>query len=314
MTQSIVPQGRQELVAATPWVVVVEAYLAAAVDSPNTRRAYGRHLRDAFALIGRASLADLTGADLAAYRAQATTDGLSPSSQAQALAAVRSFLTWAGSMGAHRLPGEVIRTALRTPTGSVQRPYSALSEPEIGALLAAAPTVRDSALLAVLLGGGLRVSEAVALDVAAVREDGAGGTVLYVRQGKGRKDRTVPVRGEVAAIVRRYLADGGRLLGSAGPLFRSHDRGAARRQRSRLSSRAVGAVVARCAAGAGIQAKKVSPHALRHTYALRCLRHGGNVMAVSKLLGHASIVTTQRYVDHLDLGELRAAVPPLPVL
>jgi integrase/recombinase XerD len=63
----------------------------------------------------------------------------------------------------------------------------------------------------------------------------------------------------------------------------------------------------------GINAKRVSPHTLRHSYALRCLRHGGNVVAVSKLLGHRSISTTQRYVDHLALRELRAAVPPLPL-
>jgi Phage integrase family len=59
-------------------------------------------------------------------------------------------------------------------------------------------------------------------------------------------------------------------------------------------------------------AKAVSPHALRHTYALRCLRHGGDVVAVSKLLGHSSITPTQRYVDHLAVGELRATVPHLP--
>jgi site-specific recombinase XerD len=64
---------------------------------------------------------------------------------------------------------------------------------------------------------------------------------------------------------------------------------------------------------AGLAAKAISPHALRHTYAIRALRAGGNVIAVQKLLGHASVATTQRYLDHLALGELRAAVPPLPV-
>ncbi len=66
-------------------------------------------------------------------------------------------------------------------------------------------------------------------------------------------------------------------------------------------------------AAAGIAAKQISPHSLRHTYALRALRHGGNVVAVSKLLGHASIATTQRYLDHLQLSELRRAVPYLPL-
>jgi integrase/recombinase XerC len=204
--------------ASTPYEMVVAAYLDAAVDSANTRRAYSRHLRDAFTFLGRATLADITGADLAALRARVVANGLSPLSQSLALAAMRSFLAWAGSMGAHRLPSEVVHTALRIPSCFVQRPYSALSEPEIHDLLAAAPTTRDRALLAVLLGAGLRVAESVALDVEDVIEDGDGGTMLGVRQGKGRKDRQVPVGVEVAAVLRSYLAATGRVLGDVGPL------------------------------------------------------------------------------------------------
>lgn len=63
----------------------------------------------------------------------------------------------------------------------------------------------------------------------------------------------------------------------------------------------------------GVTAKRITPHSLRHTYAIRCLRAGGNVVAVAKLLGDESISTTQRYVDHLATGELRAAVPALPL-
>jgi site-specific recombinase XerD len=85
------------------------------------------------------------------------------------------------------------------------------------------------------------------------------------------------------------------------------------RERVRLSTRAVGYLVRRAMQRAGLAAKAISPHALRHTYAIRALRAGGNVIAVQKLLGHASVATTQRYLDHLTLGELRAAVPPLPM-
>jgi site-specific recombinase XerD len=81
----------------------------------------------------------------------------------------------------------------------------------------------------------------------------------------------------------------------------------------RLSTRAVGYLVRRALEKAGLAAKAISPHSLRHTYAIRALRAGGNVIAVQKLLGHASVATTQRYLDHLALGELRAAVPPLPM-
>jgi len=72
-------------------------------------------------------------------------------------------------------------------------------------------------------------------------------------------------------------------------------------------------LVGRVTAAAGVEAKSISPHSLRHSFAIRTLRHSGNVTAVGALLGHSSIATTQRYVAHLQTAELRAAVPPLPV-
>jgi integrase len=116
-----------------------------------------------------------------------------------------------------------------------------------------------------MLGGGLRVSEAVGLDVDDLVEDADGGTVLDVRQGKGRKDRTVPVQLAVARLVRAYLAATGRRLGETGPLFAAHDRAVASRTPGRLTARRAAAAVLRCADAAGIAAKRVSPHVLRHT-------------------------------------------------
>src|SRR5262245_36419786 len=82
---------------------VVDVYLAAATDSPHTRRAYARHLADAFGYLQVEAVAELTGADLAAYRAHVVGSDLAPASQAQALAALRSFFRWSGTMGAHGL-------------------------------------------------------------------------------------------------------------------------------------------------------------------------------------------------------------------
>jgi site-specific recombinase XerD len=164
-----------------------------------------------------------------------------------------------------------------------------------------------------MLGAGLRVSEVVGLDVRDVILDHDGEGLVHVRQGKGRKDRIVPLRSEVTELLRSYLAATGRALGQFGPLFRAHDRGASLRARRRLAARAVGYVVHEAAARAGIAAKAISPHSLRHTMAIRSLRGGASVVAVSKVLGHASIATTQRYLDHLELGELRAVLPEVPV-
>jgi site-specific recombinase XerD len=78
-------------------------------------------------------------------------------------------------------------------------------------------------------------------------------------------------------------------------------------------ARAVAYLVRRAIQRAGLVARAISPHSLHRTYPIRALRAGGNVIAVQKLLGHASVATTQRYLDHLALDELRAAVPSLPV-
>ena len=301
------------LTTTTPWAAVVEAYLDAAIDSPHTRRAYERHLGNAFAGFGCATVSELSGAALARYRAAVVSSDRAPGSQAQALAALRSFLAWSRTLGAHRLAGDVIRTALKTPRAVVRRPYRTLGESDIATVLATASMVRDRALLAVLLGAGLRAAEAVGLDVTDLHDDLDGGLVIAIRRGKGRKDRQVPVQPDVSRLLLTYLADAGRRLGDPGPLFRGHDRGAARRQCARLSTRAVGYLVRRALEGAGLAAKAISPHSMRHTFAIRALRAGGNVIAVQKLLGHASVATTQRYLDHLALGELRAAVPPLPL-
>lgn len=318
MMVDMVPAGelatRRTLAASTPWEAVLEAYLDGATDSPSTRRAYGRAVRDALTALEVTTLAELTGAELAPYRAAVTAStSHAPASQALALAGLRSFLKWAGIMGAHGMSADVVTLALRTPTSRVRKPYNVLAEPEVGAILRAATNDRDRALLAIMLGAGLRVSEVTGLDVSDLREDGDGATSLYVRQGKGRKDRTVPIHPEVASMIRRYLASTGRRLGGSGPLFRAHDRAAAKLHRGRLTARAAGDVVRRAAERAGIDAKAVSPHALRHTYAIRALRNGSSLVSVAKLLGHASVTTTQRYVDHLETAELLTSVPHLPV-
>jgi site-specific recombinase XerD len=295
-----------------PWEKVLQVYLDAAIDSPGTRRAYERHVRDAMTALGASTMLDITGADLAAYRAAVLASDRAPSTQAQALAALRGFLNWARSMGASPLLAEPVAVALRGPRALLVQPLCILSDSELNALYVAAETPRDRAILAVLTGAGLRVAELVALDVTDVLEDANGGSRLFVSMGKGRRSREVPIQPEVTAAIRLYLAATGRRLGRPGPLFRAHDRAASKLHRDRLTARAVGQLVTRLAAAAGVVGKAVSPHCFRHSYAVRALRHGGNVVSVSKLLGHASITTTQRYVDHLATSELLATVPPLP--
>jgi site-specific recombinase XerD len=308
MEKALTPvQGLGAALKGGSWPAILDAFLAASVDSDNTRQAYRRRIREALVSMRVRSLATLTGAQLADYRAHLIADGRGAATHAQALAALRSFLRWSGTFGAHGLRPEVIAAALRIPRMKIARPYQTVGEKEIRKLLKAAGSARNRAIIGILLGCGLRVAEVSALDVAELIEE-QGGMLLYVRQGKGRRDRTVPVGRDVVGLIRVYLKETGRTIRTTGPLFLTHDNGAGSREKRHLSARSVGIMLAHVVRRAGIDGKRISPHSLRHSFAIRALRRGGNFMAVSKLLGHASIATTQRYCDHLEIGELRPVV------
>jgi Phage integrase, N-terminal SAM-like domain len=114
----LVPIHRESLAAATPWRRVLDVYLDT-LDSPHTRRAYERHVAAALEALEVATLAEVTGEMLAAWRAHVTGSELALGSQAQSLAALRSFLKWAGLFGAHTLSKDMIGELLKTPGGSV---------------------------------------------------------------------------------------------------------------------------------------------------------------------------------------------------
>ena len=292
---------------------VLAAYLRTLASRPHTHRAYGHDLREAFRTLPAASLADLVPWRLEAWRETLLQDGRSPATHARTLSALRSFLDWMAAQLDRDLPRAVLR-ALKIPKRKVLRPYEVLSEEELAALLAAAAGHgRDRALLAILLGAGLRASETVALDVQDFRLDGAGGWYVHVRQGKGGRDRRVPLRAAVAATVRSYLDATGRPLQALGALFLAEDRGAGSREDRRMTPRALGYLVDKYVGPAAIEGKHLSPHSCRHTFALRALRGGSDLVAVSKLLGHAQVTTTQVYLDHLAMGDLRRALPDLPM-
>jgi integrase/recombinase XerC len=182
-----------------------------------------------------------------------------------------------------------------------------LGKEEASRLLDGAPThepsdferSRDQALFEVLYGGGLRISEACNLDLDDVAADGEGAKIT-VRRGKGGKDRIVPVGGIALAAVRTYLPLRERLLvetkgtADAGALFLSRRglRMGDREARRKLDRRELQNSV-----------KRVSPHALRHSFATHLLGEGADLRSIQEMLGHASLRTTQRYaqvdIDHL---------------
>lgn len=199
-----------------------------------------------------------------------------------ALTAARSFLRWALLRGhvleeLHSLI--VVRPSLRLPR--------AIPELEILRLIEEGPRgrceKRDRALLELLYGTGLRASEALHLGIGDV--DLSEG-VLFVRHGKGGKDRVVPFGERVRHAIRGYLRE--ERPAWTGPLFLSTQGGG-------LTREGLEAVVTRAARHAGIS-RAVSPHRLRHSYATHLLRHGAPLVAIQALLGHASLVSTEIYL------------------
>ena len=316
------------------WADVVALYLtnASRSGSENTRRAYRRHL-EAFATVPLEvggtplppihRLGDVTAVHLMGWRAYVMgREDLSAGSRAQAIAALRGFMRYAGTQGWHSIPSDRWRENLTMPPSDAERPFSVLRDDEVVRMLkavdaAVTPTGkprsierrrRDRAMLTVMVGGGLRAAEVVALEVRDVTA-GEGGTVLAVR-GKGGKSRPVPIRDEVAGPVFEYLAATGRRLGDRGALFtREGDRSG-----KGLTTRAVGMLVSEYAKAAGIAVteRAISPHSTRHTYAVRAARAGASVETLRRLLGHSNVATTGKYLDHLELADLRDALPPMP--
>ena len=272
--------------------------------SPHTRKAY---LDD----VGRfgAFLAAFSGADpgdletgdvdtlavrswLAALRAE----GHARSSIVRRLSALRAFFTWLEREGLAE--GNPAR-GVATPRTDKPLPVS-LSVDEAEAVVEApAPDtglgLRDRALLELLYGTGLRVSELVGLSLADVDLPGRQVRTL----GKGRKERIVPFGAKAAEALaawlpaRLALLAGRRVRGE--PLFLNARGG-------RLTDRSVRRVLVSALSAADVS-RHASPHALRHSFATHLLAAGADLRTIQELLGHASLATTQKYT-HLDVERL----------
>ncbi len=157
---------------------------------------------------------------------------------------------------------------------------------------------RNQALVALMARAGLRVGEALALAPEDVKIDTRSGWVL-VRRGKGMKERRVPLSAEARQALRAYLQVRPQ---QPGPLFLS-------RTFRPLSGRDVQRIVSAAARRAGIR-RRVTPHTLRHSFATRFLRSGGDLATLQALLGHTSAATTARYL-HPDVARMQAMVEEL---
>jgi integrase/recombinase XerC len=174
------------------------------------------------------------------------------------------------------------RTSHRTLSSAEQRRHDLLR-------------TRDAALMELLWGTGLRVSEACALDTTDIDRDRYGVPMLIVRRGKGGKQRQVPVVSGADDALRAYLAIRSDLAATGDALFVNAGG-------ERLTPRSVQRMVKRWSIAGGIRAT-ATPHGLRHSYATHLLDGGADLRAIQELLGHASLSSTQIYtkvsLDHL---------------
>ena len=233
------------------------------------------------------ALEALGPADFRAYLAARAQDGIERSSSARALSTLRGFFRFLDRRG---LAKNAALAAVRTPKlpKSVPKPLSAedagLALERI-AELAEAPWIgrRDLAILTLLYGCGLRLSEALGL----ARSEAPLRPGMLSITGKGRKTRLVPVLPAVSEAIAEYLALCPHRLTAKGPLFVGVRGGP-------LNPRLVQRQMQRLRALLGLP-ETATPHALRHSFATHLLAGGGDLRSIQELLGHASLSTTQRY-------------------
>jgi len=302
------------------FVELAERFLAMLRDergaSEHTLRAYRREV-GCFAeylqeTLGDAGIRAVEHTHIRGYLGVLYEKGLSKTSAARALAAVRSWFKWMAKAGLvennpallvsmpklpkhlPRVPGveELNRVMNSLEQGLGEEEREAATWPE-----------RDRVIFELLYGCGIRNSELVGLDLASIRWADDAVRVF----GKGKKERLVPLGDEAAAAIRAYLPLRQTRLEAAGKAKLVHDgpllmnmrmRGACR-----LTTRSVGRIVKSIALSRGLAAD-VHPHTLRHAFGTHMLEEGADLRAIQEMLGHERLSTTQRYTQ-LTVGQVQ---------
>lgn len=263
----------------------------------NTLEAYSRDLADfigAMLDFGIGAAADVRTEHVSGWVRSLAEAGLEASTQARMLVAVRGFF--------RHLVRE--RTLPEDPSRLVDLPKPKRRLPEVVSyeeiiqlLVAAAENHRDRAIVVLLYGAGMRVSEVCGLEMAQLHLDAG---LIRVR-GKGDKERAVPIGSQVIDLVRRYLElDRGRRLRGRSSEHVFPGRG----KTGVLTRQAVFAMLRRLGRKAGLD-RDLSPHKLRHAFATHLVRGGADLRSVQAMLGHADLRTTEIYT-HVDDEHLRS--------
>jgi len=288
----------------------LEAFLEMVVaergGSKNTIDAYTRDLQDFAAYLKAQKIAlDQANADqVRGYLASLEDLGLATSTRARRLSALKQFHKFLYTDGWR---SEDPCLGLKGP-GARRHLPTTLSEDDVDALLAAANAqaapdkrgkpnadgMRLLCLIELLYASGLRISELVSLPLSSV----GGDPRLIMVKGKGGRERLVPVSEPARDALEDYLAVRERFLPDprAGSTFLFPSRGAL----GHITRHRVAQLLKELAGKAGLNAKTISPHILRHAFATHLLARGADLRAVQQMLGHADISTTQIYTHVLE--------------
>lgn len=264
--------------------------------SPHTLRAYQRDVSQFITFLARhegkaLSIDALSGAALSDFRAwmsRQAIDGISNASRARALSGVKNFLSWMDFQGiAHNAAiGNV-----RSPKQPRKLPRP-LEEVQAFRLLDQMPdddwtSLRNKALFTLLYGCGLRINEALCLNIEDLPRDG------FLRvMGKGNKERQVPVLPQIQPALESYRAQCPFREEPARALFMG--------AKGKRLHQGVAQKAMRDLRMALNLPETATPHALRHSFATHLLQNGANLREIQELLGHASLTSTQRYTDVND--------------
>ena len=271
--------------------------------SEKTCIAYGGDLRFFAAYLKRRKIenaADVTRDDIVDFLANEREQGMKGSTRARRTAAIRMFFRY---LKERRLIPTNPSDLMDAPKKALALPR-VLSEAEVFAMLDEVKgdgpvPLRDRAMLEVMYGCGLRVSELCAMKNDDIVADGE----LLRIFGKGSKERIVPIGGAAGRALAAYLG-GSRESFAKGNLAETHV--FLTRLGKPFTRQGVFKIVRARAAAVGIAADRISPHVLRHCFASHMLSHGADIRAIQELLGHADIGTTQVYthVDAARIGEI----------
>lgn len=291
------------------WRKVVGMFIASQDVKDSSRSLYTRTISQFFLWIEKTGkvLNSLTREDILEYKDHLLSSGLSALTISSYLVVVRKFYEWTESLLIYPNIAKGIKTPRRKQAFKKQH----LSENKIGDLLEyyKEKSLRDFAIVNLLLRTGLRTIEVVRADVGDITFKGEKRVLLVWGKGHTEKDSFVVLTDKTYLPIREYL-DSRKGVKSGDPLFVSNSR---RNGGERLTTRTISGICKEGLREVGLDGKEFTAHSLRHTTAVEILKNGGEITDVQRVLRHTSPVTSQIYTESIE-EELRLQKSPESLL